>query len=99
MKRMSKNKQKKSLASSSSDRSNVPISSMSISPDWLQIHAVDEVIGLLCCEWAGFLELVSDEPETAADHHQQQGGDYDAQSQRENGPCEMKQQRCQTDAA
>lgn len=84
---MSKKKEKKeSLASSSSDRINVPIASMSFPPDWLQIHAVDEVIGLLCCEWAGFLELVSDEPQTAADHQQQQSGDDDAQSQREDGP-------------
>lgn len=101
IKRMSKNKQKKrkSLASSSSDRINVPIASMSFPPDWLQIHAVDEVIRLLCCEWAGFLELVLDEPQAAADHQQQQSGDDDAQSQREDGPCERKQRRCQTDAA
>lgn len=60
------------------------------SPLWLQIHAVDKVIGLLRCEWAGFLELVPDESETTADHHQQQSGDDDAQSQREDGPCGRK---------
>ena len=52
--------------------------------DWLQVHAVDEVIGLLRGEGSGFLQLVPNESETTADHEQQQGGDDEAESQRED---------------
>jgi len=52
--------------------------------DWLQVHAVDEVIRLLCGEGAGFLNLVSNESESTADHEQQQRGDDEAESQRQD---------------
>lgn len=58
---------------------------------WLQVHAVDEVVGLLRVEGAGLLELVTDEPEATANHEQQQSGDDEAQSQREDGTCWTRQ--------
>lgn len=39
--------------------------------DWLQVHAVDEVIWLLCGEGSGFLQLVTNKFESTADHEQQ----------------------------
>lgn len=56
----------------------------------LQVHAVDEVVRLLRVEGAGFLELVTDEPEATANHEQQQSGDDEAQSQRKDGTCWTK---------
>ena len=53
----------------------------------LKVHAVDEVIGLLCGEGAGLLQLVADKAEAAANHKQEQGGDEDAKSQGEDGTC------------
>lgn len=52
--------------------------------DWLQVHAVYEIIGLLCGEGPGFLQLVTDKLETTADHEQQQSGDDEAESQRKD---------------
>lgn len=52
--------------------------------DWLQVHAVDEVIWLLCGEGSGFLQLVTNESETTADHEQQQSGDDQAEGQRKD---------------
>lgn len=51
---------------------------------WLQVHAVDEVIGLLRGQGSGFLQLVANEPETTADHEQQQSGDDEAERQRKD---------------
>lgn len=53
----------------------------------LQVHAVDEVIGFLCGQGAGFLCPVADESEAAADHEQQQSGDEEAERQRKDGTC------------
>lgn len=47
----------------------------------LQVHAVDEIIRLLCGEGAGLLQLVADQPQTAANHEQQQSRDDQAQNQ------------------
>lgn len=58
--------------------------------DWLQVHAVDEVVRLLRVEGPGLLQLVTNEPEATADHEQQQSGDDEAQSERKNGTCGTK---------
>lgn len=58
--------------------------------DWLQVHAVDEVVRLLRVEGPGFLQLVTNEPEATAYHEQQQSGDDEAQSERKDGTCGTK---------
>lgn len=58
--------------------------------DWLQVHAIDEVIGLLRGEWSGFLQLVTHKSESTADHEQQEGGDDQAENQRKDCTCRRK---------
>lgn len=70
---------KKVLRQAPGDHINVPVSQITPRPDWLQVHAIDEVIRFLCCEGAGFLELVTNKSETTADHEQQQSGNDNAQ--------------------
>lgn len=53
----------------------------------LQVHAVDEVIRLLSGEGAGLLQLVADQPQTAANHEQQQSRDDQAQNQWQDRTC------------
>lgn len=53
----------------------------------LQVHAVDEVVRLLRVEGPGFLQLVADQPQAAANHEQQQSGDDEAQGERKDGAC------------
>lgn len=47
----------------------------------LQVHAVDEVIGLLGGEGASLLQLVLHQTQPTAHHQQQEGADDDAQDQ------------------
>lgn len=49
--------------------------------DWLQVHAVDEVIRFLCGEGPGLPYLVTNQSDTAADdeEEQQKGGDDESQ--------------------
>jgi len=62
----------------------------------LQVHAVDEVIGLLRGERAGLLQLVAGEAEAAANHQQEEGGDDEAQSQGQDGTCWEEAVCCQS---
>lgn len=43
--------------------------------DWLQVHAIDEVIWLLRGEGSRLLKLVTDKSETTANHEQEQSSD------------------------
>lgn len=63
-----------------------------LSADWLQVHAVDEVIRLLCGEGSSFLQFVTDESEATADHEQQQSSDDQAERQRKDRTWRMRQE-------
>lgn len=50
----------------------------------LQVHAVDEVIWLLCGEGSSFLQLVTNKSETTADHEQQESSDDQTKCKRKD---------------